>query len=81
MYKVAKVVKVVDVYHRRSPLVQGGLEPVGVCIEMELTGPRMKLWFKRNTRNLSMVKFEDVTATIIREVEDSGSEMELEKRS
>ncbi len=31
MYKVAKVVKVVDVYHRRSPLVQGGLEPVGVC--------------------------------------------------
>ncbi len=50
-------------------------------VEMELTGPRMKLWFKRNTRNLSMVKFEDVTATILREIEDSGSEMELEKRS
>ncbi len=48
---------------------------------MELTAPRMKLWFKRNTRNLSMVKFEDVTATILREIEDSGSEMELEKRS
>ncbi len=31
VYKVAKVVKVVDVYHRRSPLVQGGLEPAGVC--------------------------------------------------
>ncbi len=36
-------------------------------VEMELTGPRMKLWFKRNTRNLSMVKFEDVTATILRD--------------
>ena len=33
-----KVVKVVDVYHRRSHLVQGGLEPVGVTVEMELTG-------------------------------------------
>ncbi len=30
--------KVVDVYHRRSPHVQGGLEPVGVTVEMELTG-------------------------------------------
>ena len=66
MYKVAKVVKVVDVYHRRSPLVQGGLEPV----EMELTGPRMKLWFKRNKRNLSMVV---VTATILRKIEDYGA--------
>ncbi len=73
--------KVVDVYHRRSPLVQGGLEPVGVCRDGTNWPPRMKLWFKRNTRNLSMVKFEDVTATILREIEDSGSEMELEKRS
>ncbi len=77
MYKVAKVVKVVDVYHRRSPLVWSQLESV----EMKLTGPRMKLWFKRNTRNLSMVKFVDVAATILRKIEDYGSEMELEKRS
>ncbi len=67
-------------YHRRSPLVQGGLEPVGVTVE--LTG-NPKLWFKRNTRNLSTIngQFEDVTATILREIEDSGSEMELERRS
>ncbi len=39
---------------------------------------RMKLWFKRNTWNLSMNLS---TATILREIEDSGSEMELERRS
>ncbi len=53
MYKVAKVVKVVDVYHRRSPLVQGGLELVGDGANWP--SRNMKLWFKRNTRNLSMV--------------------------
>ncbi len=39
-------------------------------VEMELTGPRMKLWFKRNKRNLSMVV---VTATILRKIEDYGA--------
>ncbi len=46
----ARLVKVVDVYHRRSPLVQEGLEPVGVCRDGTNTGLRMKLWFKRNTQ-------------------------------
>ncbi len=36
---------------------------------------RMKLWFKRNTRNLSMVNLKMSQATILREIEDSGSEM------
>ncbi len=74
MYKVAKVVKVVDVYHRRSPLVQGGLETVGVCRDGTNWPSRMKLWFKG-------FNFEYVTATILREIEESGSEMELERRS
>ena len=78
MYKVAKVVKVVDVYHRRSPLVQGGLEPVGVCRDGTNWPSRMKLWFKRNTRNLSMVNLKMSQATILREIEDSGSEMEFD---
>ncbi len=48
---------------------------------MELTGhPEiiMKLWFKRNTRNLSMV---NLKMSQLREIEDSGFEMELERRS
>ncbi len=40
----------------------------------------MKLWFKRNKEPING-QFEDVTATILREIEDSGSEMELERRS
>ncbi len=66
MYKVAKVVKVVDVYHRRSPLVQGGLESVGrvssrnfilggkltdcVAVRPQQALPRAK---PKNTGNLS----------------------------
>ncbi len=44
---------------------------------------RMKLWFKRNSYQWEPIngQFEDVTATILREIEDSGSEMEQERRS
>ncbi len=64
-------------YHRRSPLVQGGLEPVGVCRDGTNWPQNEALVQER----LSMVKFEHVTATILREIEDPGSEMELERRS
>ncbi len=73
VYTVDKIVKVVDVYHRRSPLVQGGLEPVGVCRDGTNWPSRMKLWFKRNTRNISM------NLSQLLSLEDSGSEMELER--
>ncbi len=46
MYKVAKIVKVVDVYHRRSPLVQGGLEPVGVTQDSFFyVGGKNRAWY------------------------------------
>ncbi len=73
MYKVAKVVKVVDVYRRRSPLV---LEPVGVCRD-GTNWPQNEALVQEKYKE---VNFEDVTATILREIEDSGSEMELVKR-
>ncbi len=75
--------KVVDVYYRRSPLVQGGLEPVGVCRD-GTNWPQNEALVQEKYKepiNGHMVKFEEVTATILREIEDSGSEMELEKRS
>ncbi len=79
MYKVAKIVKVVDVYHRRSPLVQGGLEPVGVTLANWPSRNNYEALVQEKYKEPINGQFEDVTATILREIEDSGFEMELER--
>ncbi len=78
--------KVVDVHHRRSPLVQGGLEiPVAVTVKMELTEQnklaiqKYEALVQEKYKEPINGQFEDVTATILRDIEDSESEMELEE--
>ncbi len=49
-------------------------------IEMELTGhPEIWSFGSREIQGTINGQFEDVTATILREIEDSGFEMELEE--
>ena len=87
--------KVVDVHHRRSPLVQGGLEvPVEVTVEMELSEQnklalqKFEALVQKKYKEPVDGNFEDVTTAILREISqdsdspdsDSGSEIELESQ-
>ena len=83
--------KIVAVNHRRSPLVQGGLEiPVEVTVEMDFSEDNkisiLKYEALVNERYKEPIdgKFEDATQSILEDLklasdeEDSGSELELE---
>ena len=83
--------KIVAVNHRRSPLVQGGLEiPVEVTVEMDFSEDNkisiLKYEALVNERYKEPIdgKFEDATQSILEglklasDEEDSGSELELE---
>ena len=79
--------KVVDTQHRRSPLVQGGLEiPIEVTVEMDFTDKnKLCLDNYESLVNEEPVdgKFENETRAILREIiDDSGdsgdSDLELE---
>ena len=74
--------KVTDVHHRRSPLVQGGLEiPVLVTITMELGSKNVQL-MKKYEQLVKPVngKFDDVTASLLKDLM-SDDEPELESES
>ena len=64
---------VMDTHHRRSPLVQGGLEiPIQVTVEMDLTEKNRQCLDKYETlvgemyKELVDGKFEDATDSILR---------------
>ena len=78
IYGALVTLKVVDTHHRRSPLIQGGLEiPVLVIVQMECTT-------KNNARYNDLVqksyqepvdgKFEDITDTILEDINNSSDE-------
>ena len=82
--------KVVDTHHRRSPLVQGGLEiPVEVTIAMDFTSKnevaikKCESLVKEKYKEPVQGKFEDVTAAILERLKSDSensddSEMEFE---
>ena len=84
----------VDIHHRRSPLVQGGLEiPIQVTVEMELTKKNRQCLNKYETLVGEKYeepvdgKFEDATDSIQQRLkepedqEDTGDDMDLDLNS
>ena len=82
---------VVDIHHRRSPLVQGGLEiPIQVTVEMELTEKidsaltSMRLIVGEKYKEPVDGKFEDATDSILQRLkepedqEDTGDDTDLD---
>ena len=73
--------KVVDPHHRRSPLVQGGLEiPVLIIVNMDYSPQnqaaltKYEELVKRSYQEPVNGEFEDVTATILEEIDNSSDE-------
>ena len=72
-------VTVIDSKHRRSPLVQGGLEiPVTVCIELDLDLQKhfsvgtLKKLVNENYKESINGNFDDCTKDILRDLYESG---------
>lgn len=81
--------KVIDKTHRRSPLVQGGLEiPVQVTAEMDLTERNKAILVKYKQIVVSNYKeprmdgnFDDCTKEVLKELEDDDSDTDEEVQS
>ena len=80
LYGATVTIKVTDVNHRRSPLIQGGLElPVEVTATMENTKKneiaitKYRDLVTHSYREPVDRRFEDVTDTILKQLNDSGS--------
>ena len=81
--------KVIDKNHRRSPLVQGGLEiPVQVKAEMDLTERNKAILEKYKQIVVSNYKepgmdgnFDDCTKQVLKELEDDDSDTDEEVQS
>ena len=75
------VVKVIDTHHRRSPLVQGGLEiPIELIVKMEYS-PQNKVALCKYESLVEQYykepvdgKFEDVTDTVLKDLEYDADE-------
>ena len=69
---------VMNTHHRRSPLVQGGLEfPIQVTVEMDLSKKNRQFLDKYEPVD---IKFEDATDSILqrlKEPEDCGDDTDL----
>ena len=81
-------IKVVDVSHRRSPLIQGGLEiPVKVTVSMtfseanKLAMKRCEVWVELQYKEPVNDQFEDATAEILEILHGSDSENSLTDES
>ena len=73
------VIKVTDTHHRRSPLVQGGLEiPVQVTVKMDYSPQNKDALFKYESlveqyyKEPVDGKFEDVTDTVLKDLESDA---------
>lgn len=82
-YGATVTAKVVDAHHRRSPLVQGGLEiPVLITVEMNYTSQNkeaLSRYEKLVTISYEQPvdgKFQDITATILKDLDNSSDEDE-----
>ena len=81
--------KFIDKNHRRSPLVQGGLEiPIQVTAEMDLTERNKPILEKYKQIVVSNYKepgmdgnFDDCTKEVPKELEDDGSDTDEEVQS
>ena len=75
------VVKILDTHHRRSPLVQGGLEiPIQVIVKMEYSPQNKDALFKYESlveqyyKEPVDGKFEDITKTVLKDLESDADE-------
>ena len=75
------VVKILDTHHRRSPLVQGGLEiPIQVTVKMEYSSRNKNALFKYKSlveqyyKEPVHGKFDDVTDTVLKDLESDADE-------
>ena len=75
------VVKVLDTHHRRSPLVQGGLEiSIELIVRMEYSPQNKDAMLKYESLVKQYYKepvdgiFEDVTNTVLKDLEDDADE-------
>ena len=73
--------RVLDVHHRRSPLIQGGLEiPIEISVEMQLTNENSVVIRKYEALVREQYKepidgvFEDATDVILKELMSSDEE-------
>lgn len=80
LYGAIVTVKILDTHHRRSPLVQGGLEiPIEVTITMEYSDKNQAAISKykelvgKHYKEPVDGKFEDITATVLQELEQDSS--------
>ena len=87
LYGAVVTVKVLDTHHRRSPLVQGGLEiPIQVIVKMECNSQnkdalsRYEALVNQYYKEPVDGKFEDVTATILNDI-DSDTDEEADETS
>ena len=91
VYGVKVTAMVVDIHHRRSPLVQGDLKiPIQVTVEMELTEKNRQCLNKYETlvgekyKEPVDGKFEDATDSILQRLkepkdqEDTGDDTNLD---
>ena len=76
-------VKVIDVHHRRSPLVQGGLEiPIKVTVQMEYTSKNKAALTEydslvaRYYKEPVDGKYEDITKNVLSSLDSDSSEAE-----
>ena len=79
------VAEVLDTHHRRSPLVQGGLEiPIQVTVRMDYSPQNKDALFKYESlveqyyKEPVDGKFEDFTDTVLRDLEDADDEKDDE---
>lgn len=78
-HRAIVVVKVLDTHHRRSPLVQGGLEiPIQLIVKMEYSPQNKDAMFKYEFlvkqcyREPVDGNFEDVTHTVLKDLESDA---------
>ena len=83
LYGATVTIKIKDVNHRRSPLIQGGLEiPVEVIIQMDYSEKNEKAMAKyselvsQNYQEPVNEKFEDITRMVLNELYESDSSQE-----
>ena len=79
------VVKVLDTHHRRSPLVQGGLEtPIELIMKMEYSPQNKDAMFKyeslveQHYKELVDGKFEDDTDMVLKDLEYDATDNEAD---
>lgn len=81
LYGAIVSVKVMDPHHRRSPLVQGGLEiPVQVNVVMEFSAQNEKALsryeelVRQSYKEPVDGKFDDITDSVLQDIENSSDE-------